>query len=82
MIPKEGIILCMVLVSLSPVLSQTNGVRQNLIQCYNSSFLPEVLTANGRPPASLNIFIEFIRRLEEYNPTVNARELSALILQR
>lgn len=82
MIPKEGIIVCIFLVSLSPVLSQTNGVRQNLIQCYNSSYLPEILTANGRSPASLNVFIEFVRRLEESNPTITARELSALILQR
>ncbi|XP_018578738.1 uncharacterized protein LOC108916900 [Anoplophora glabripennis] len=82
MIPKEAIVLSLVLVGLSPVLSQTNGVRQNLIQCYNSSYLPEIQIADGRPPATLNILIEFIRRLEDNNPTITSRELSALILHR
>lgn len=82
MIPKETIILSLVLVGLSPVLSQTNGVRQNLIQCYNASYLPEIQIADGRPPATLNILIEYIRRLEDYNPTTTSRDLSAGILQR
>lgn len=82
MISKEAVLLCLVLVSFTPVQSQTNGVRQNLIECYNSSALPNAQLANDRPPASLNIFIEFIRRLEDNNPTISSRELAAVILQR
>ncbi|KAJ8923846.1 hypothetical protein NQ315_010428 [Exocentrus adspersus] len=82
MVPNNFVVLGLVLISLAPALSQTNGVRQNLIQCYNVTQLPGVLTANGRPPATLNVLLEFIRRLEDNNPTIDTRELAVLILQR
>ncbi|KAJ8942391.1 hypothetical protein NQ318_016639 [Aromia moschata] len=76
------LVVFLALAGLTPILCQTTGVRPNLFQCYNASALPGVLTANGRPPVTVNILIEFIRKLEDANPTFTARELIVAILQR
>lgn len=53
-----------------------------LLQCYNQSAIPGVTIANERPPANTNILVELIRRLEDANPTLSAREVSLLVLQK
>ncbi|XP_019765142.1 uncharacterized protein LOC109540976 [Dendroctonus ponderosae] len=59
-----------------------NNVGAQVSQCYNNTALPGITTANERPPASLNLFIEFIRKLEDANPTMTPRELALHILHR
>nr|XP_023030043.1 uncharacterized protein LOC111517975 [Leptinotarsa decemlineata] len=72
----------LVLASTVPINCQMSGVKLNLMPCYNVSALPGITIADNRPPATLNIFLEVIRRLEDANPTKSAKELATLILQR
>ncbi|XP_030755896.1 uncharacterized protein LOC115882163 [Sitophilus oryzae] len=69
----------------NPVSSQYNAgssVAPELRECYNNTALPGITVANVRPPSSLNLLIEYIRKLEDANPTMNARQLSVQIIQR
>lgn len=80
---KEVILyLILIWASIAFVNAQTNSIKQNIRKCYNDSALPGIRFADNRPPATLNILVEIIRRLEDANPTKNAREISVLILQR
>lgn len=75
------VILCILGTTLF-VKGQLNGVKPLLIPCYNVSAIPGIIIADNRPPMNLNIFLELLRRLEDANPTLTAREFSSLILQR
>ncbi|XP_060537156.1 uncharacterized protein LOC132708682 [Cylas formicarius] len=59
-----------------------SNVGPGLMACYNDSAIPGVLTANGRPPATINILIEFIRKLEDANPTISSQQLALQLIQR
>ncbi|XP_066254933.1 uncharacterized protein [Euwallacea similis] len=61
--------------------SQNTGSAIVLIDCYDTFTLPGITIANERPPATVNMLVEFIRKLEDANPTLTPRELSALIIQ-
>ncbi|CAH1153728.1 unnamed protein product [Phaedon cochleariae] len=76
------IVLASAVAYLSTVYGQLNGVRENLRPCYNISAMPGILIADNRPPESLNVFLEILRRLEDANPTKSAAELSVLLIQR
>ncbi|CAG9759964.1 unnamed protein product [Ceutorhynchus assimilis] len=62
--------------------SIANNVAEGLLDCYNNTALPGITIANERPPATINLLIEYIRKLEDANPTISTRVLSYLILQR
>lgn len=59
-----------------------NNVGYGLLECYNNSAIPGITIANERPPASMNILIEYIRKLEDANPTMSPAQLSYQIMQR
>ncbi|XP_057668766.1 uncharacterized protein LOC130901377 [Diorhabda carinulata] len=61
---------------------QLNGVKPELVSCYNTSALPGIIIAENRPPATLNIFLEILRRIEDANPDITVRDLSILLVQR
>lgn len=61
---------------------QLNRIRPLLVQCYNETAIPGVTNSNNRPPATLNVFLGLIRRLEYANPNLSPRDLSVLIFQR
>ncbi|KAL1492993.1 hypothetical protein ABEB36_011141 [Hypothenemus hampei] len=74
------------LVLVSVILHLSNGqtgniIRDELVTCFNNSALPGITTADRRPPSDLNLLVEFIRKIEDANPTMTQRELSLLILQ-
>ncbi|XP_050313563.1 uncharacterized protein LOC126748394 [Anthonomus grandis grandis] len=69
---------------LSIVSCQSNraaNIAANLMMCYNVSAIPGITIPNQRPPVYLNLLIEYIRKIEDANPTMNARQLSYHILQ-
>ncbi|XP_066158063.1 uncharacterized protein [Euwallacea fornicatus] len=61
--------------------SQNIGSAIALVDCYNASALPGITIANERPPATINMLVEFIRKLEDANPVLTPRELSVLIIR-
>lgn len=75
---SKSAILFLVAVLICTLKCQANSIKPTLVECYAES-------ASGiekKPPATLNIFLEIIRRIEDANPLVSARDLSNLILQR
>lgn len=72
----------LLLIGVVSVSCQLNRIKPLLVQCYNDTEIPGITIANARPPATLNVFLELIRRLEDANPNVSTRDLSVLILQR
>ncbi|XP_076261721.1 uncharacterized protein LOC143197282 [Rhynchophorus ferrugineus] len=75
----------LLILTISGVFTQDNaenGVAKLLLDCYNNTAIPGITIANERPPSSINLLVEYIRKLEDANPTLNARELSLQIIQR
>ena len=66
----------------SEVYNQQNAgssVSPALIRCYNES---EFLDANRRLPASLNVYIEMIRKIENGRSAQDARQLATELIHR
>lgn len=57
-------------------------MANSLLDCYNNTALPGITIPNERPPSTMNLFIEYIRKLEDANPTMSPQQLSFQILQR
>lgn len=79
---SHKILVLLLLVFIGYSHCQLNRIKPVLVHCYNETAIPGVTIANNRPPATLNIFLEIIRRLEDANPNLSARDLSVLMLQR
>lgn len=77
-----SITLILIVTFVKIIQCQLNGVKPGLVSCYNTSALPGIIVAENRPPATLNIFLEILRRIEDANPDVTVRDLSVLLVQR
>ncbi|XP_028150059.1 uncharacterized protein LOC114343434 [Diabrotica virgifera virgifera] len=62
---------------------QLNAVKSEVLAiCYNESAIPGITIANNRPPATLNVFLEILRRIEDANPAMGINNLAALLIQK
>ncbi|XP_072402009.1 uncharacterized protein [Diabrotica undecimpunctata] len=61
---------------------QLNAVKSGLASCYNESAIPGITIANNRPPVTVNVFLEILRRIEDANPAMTIRDLAALLIKK